>query len=90
MAESDRITLSSETQGLLIFRNVFRGSVSSSSVRQQMAQQAAAQIEGERLGRAERLNGRIAMLGFLIGVVTEAITGHGIATQIGFGVFGVG
>ena len=55
-----------------------------------MANQAAAQIEGERLGRAERLNGRIAMLGFLIGVVTEAITGRGIATQIGFGVFGVG
>ena len=55
-----------------------------------MAQQAAAQIEGERLGRAERLDGRIAMVGFLIGVVTEAITGHGIATQVGFGVFGVG
>ena len=63
--------------------------MSSSSVRQQMAQQAAAQIEGERLGRAERLNGRIAMVGFLIGVVTEAITGHGIANQIGFGVFGI-
>ena len=55
-----------------------------------MAQQAAAQIEGERLGRAELLNGRIAMVGFLIGVVTEAITGHGIATQVGLGVFGVG
>ena len=55
-----------------------------------MAQQAAAQIEGERLGRAERLNGRIAMVGLLIGVFTEAITGHGIATQIGFGIFGVG
>ena len=60
-----------------------------SSIRQQMAQQAAAQIEGERLGRAERLNGRIAMLGLLIGVFTEAITGNGIVTQIGFGVFGI-
>ena len=55
-----------------------------------MYQQAAAQIEGERLGRAERLNGRIAMMGILIGVLTEAMTGHGIASQIGFGVFGVG
>ena len=64
--------------------------MSHSSLRQQIAQQAAAQIEGERLGRAERLNGRIAMVGFLIGVVTEALTGHGIATQVGFGVFGVG
>ena len=64
--------------------------MSPSSQRQQIAQQAAAQIEGERLGRAERLNGRVAMMGFLIGVVTEAITGHSIATQVGFGVFGVG
>ena len=77
-------------QDLLIFQNVYRVSVSPSSERQQIAQQAAAQIEGERLGRAERLNGRVAMVGFLIGVVTEAITGHSIATQVGFGVFGVG
>ena len=90
MTEGDLEALSAATQDLLIFRNVCGGSVSSSSVRQQMAQQAAAQIEGERLGRAERLNGRIAMVGFLIGLVTEAITGHGIASQIGFGVFGVG
>ena len=90
MAEREENVLPITTQDLLIFRNVFRGFVSPSSLRQQIAQQAAAQIEGERLGRAERLNGRIAMVGFLIGVVTEALTGHGIATQVGFGVFGVG
>lgn len=34
---------------------------------------------------AERLNGRLAMLGFIIGVATEAITGQGILAQIGLG-----
>lgn len=64
--------------------------MSPSSISQQVYQQAAAQIEGERLGRAERLNGRVAMMGIVIGLLTEAITGHGIASQIGFGVFGIG
>ncbi len=53
-------------------------------------QQAAAdQIKGERMARAELLNGRVAMLGFVIGVLTEALTGHGILSQISFGVFGL-
>jgi hypothetical protein len=34
---------------------------------------------------AERLNGRLAMLGFVIGIATEALTGQGILSQIGFG-----
>ena len=50
---------------------------------------AAAQIQGERMMRAELLNGRVAMLGFVIGVLTEALTGHGILSQITFGVLGL-
>ena len=51
---------------------------------------AKAQIQSERMGRAELLNGRVAMLGFLIGLLTELLTGHGIASQISFGLFGQG
>jgi len=32
---------------------------------------------------AETWNGRLAMLGFIIGVATEYITGQGILSQIG-------
>ena len=35
--------------------------------------------------RAEMLNGRLAMLGFVIGVLVEAISGQGILGQIGLG-----
>jgi len=43
---------------------------------------AAQQIRDSELKRAERLNGRLAMLGFLIGVAIEALTGHGILQQL--------
>ena len=46
---------------------------------------AAQQIHLEQLKRAELFNGRAAMLGIVIGILTEAITGSGIAHQIGLG-----
>ena len=32
---------------------------------------------------AENWNGRLAMLGFVIGLATEYMTGHGILSQLG-------
>ena len=46
---------------------------------------AAAQIHMEQLKSVERFNGRAAMLGFVIGVITEGLTGQGIIHQIGLG-----
>jgi hypothetical protein len=46
---------------------------------------AAEQIHLDQLKRVERFNGRAAMLGILIGVITEGLTGAGIAHQIGLG-----
>jgi len=34
---------------------------------------------------AEQWNGRLAMMGFIIGVGTELLTGQGILSQIGIG-----
>jgi hypothetical protein len=42
-------------------------------------------IHMEQLKRVELFNGRAAMLGIVLGIVTEAITGAGIAHQIGLG-----
>ncbi len=46
---------------------------------------ATAQIYLDQLKRAELFNGRAAMLGIVFGLLTEAITGSGIAHQIGLG-----
>ena len=46
---------------------------------------AAAQIHMEQLKDVERFNGRAAMLGIVIGIITEGLTGAGIAHQIGLG-----
>jgi ferrochelatase len=37
------------------------------------------------VGFAETWNGRMAMLGFVIGLATELLTGQGILSQIGLG-----
>lgn len=46
---------------------------------------AAKQIHLEQLRRVELINGRAAMLGIVIGVIVEGLTGLGIAHQIGLG-----
>ena len=46
---------------------------------------AAREIHFEQLKRVERFNGRAAMLGIVIGIITEGLTGAGIAHQIGLG-----
>jgi hypothetical protein len=60
--------------------------MSDSSTSEKWFQDAAAkQIHLEQLRKAELFNGRAAMLGIVIGVVVEGITGFGIAHQIGLG-----
>lgn len=39
----------------------------------------------DQLKRVELFNGRAAMLGLAIGIITEGLTGAGIAHQIGLG-----
>jgi hypothetical protein len=43
------------------------------------------QIHLDQLKRVELFNGRAAMLGIVIGVIVEGLTGFGIAHQIGLG-----
>jgi len=43
------------------------------------------QMHVEQLQRVELFNGRAAMLGIVIGLITEGLTGQGIIHQIGLG-----
>ncbi|MDM7952700.1 MAG: high light inducible protein [Cyanobium sp. CZS 25K] len=43
------------------------------------------QIHTERLQTVVRFHGRAALLGFVTGVLSEALTGQGILHQIGLG-----
>lgn len=47
--------------------------------------QSPREIHLDQLKKVELFNGRAAMLGLLIGVVVEGLTGLGIAHQIGLG-----
>ena len=46
---------------------------------------AARDIHMDQLKRVELFNGRAAMLGIVIGIITEGLTGAGIIHQIGLG-----
>jgi hypothetical protein len=52
---------------------------------QAFEQQSEKLILIDQLKRVELINGRAAMLGIVIGVVIEGLTGFGIAHQIGLG-----
>ncbi|MCY4054371.1 MAG: chlorophyll a/b-binding protein [Cyanobacteria bacterium MAG CAR4_bin_6] len=60
-------------------------SLPANSNHQWFQETAAAQIRRERLAKAEKLNGRVAMLGFLLAVLTEAISGYSILGQLHLG-----
>ena len=51
--------------------------------------EATSIAEAERFIGAELLNGRLAMLGITIGIITESLTGKGIVTQITYGILGI-
>ena len=50
-----------------------------------LAHQATQRLHLDQLKRVEQFNGRAAMLGIVIGILVEGITGAGIAHQIGLG-----
>jgi hypothetical protein len=55
------------------------------SNRKVLQDHAEKQILMEQLMRVELFNGRAAMLGIVIGIIVEGLTGFGIAHQIGLG-----
>ena len=60
-----------------------------SGTREDRYPRATSITETDRFVGAELLNGRLAMLGITIGIVTELLTGDGIIIQISYGIFGI-
>ena len=74
---------------LLKSPNLEGKSMARTGERQERFAIAVEQAEGFYFRRAERLNGRLAMVGFAVGVATEALTGHSLINQVVFGVLGL-
>ncbi|WP_017326667.1 chlorophyll a/b-binding protein [Synechococcus sp. PCC 7336] len=56
------------------------------AVRERQQREANLGLSRPKLGftdYAEKFNGRLAMLGFVIGLATEFLTGQGILSQLG-------
>ena len=57
----------------------------SQATQQRLQNKTEQQIHVEQLKRVELFNGRAAMVGIVIGIITEGLTGQGIIHQIGLG-----
>ena len=78
--------IKNKCQRAVTLLNICNGSVNQQQASDKWFQDSAAHaIHEQQLERVERFNGRAAMLGIVIGVLTEAITGQGIVHQIGLG-----
>ena len=78
--------IKNKCQRAVTLLNIRNGSMTQQQASDKWFQDSAARaIHEQQLDRVERFNGRAAMLGIVIGVLTEAITGQGIVHQIGLG-----
>ena len=78
--------IKNKSQRAVTLLHIRNGSMTQQQASDKWFQDSAARaIHEQQLDRVERFNGRAAMLGIVIGVLTEAITGQGIVHQIGLG-----
>ena len=78
--------IKNKSQCAVTLLHIRNGSMTQQQASDKWFQDSAARaIHEQQLDRVERFNGRAAMLGIVIGVLTEAITGQGIVHQIGLG-----
>ena len=80
------MVIKNKSQCAVTLLNIRNGSMTQQQASNKWFQDSAARaIHEQQLETVERFNGRAAMLGIVIGVLTEAITGQGIVHQIGLG-----